>query len=351
MHILQINTEKGWRGGERQTLLSMEGLRRAGVTVTLLCLDGHPLCKRAADAGFAVAAVRNQLEALLHIIFRGNRYTVIHAQSSRGFGFAAFASLSISTPLIYTRRVDFVPRGRLTRWKYERAAALVAISKAIKNILADAGMGDAEVISSIVPAHTPDRERCRILSNELQTHGRPVVGVVAALAGHKDPFTMMRAAKRVAEAVPEVLFLHFGDGVLRQKVEAEHARLSLEKNYLLLGYRDGVEDYFPLFRCFAMSSREEGLGSSVLDAFMHNIPVASTSAGGLAELVEERGLLSQPKDAEALARNIITLLRDRTLAANLSGEAKKYVVEHHDRDRLTARYIALYGKVSGGATP
>ena len=43
MHILQINTEKGWRGGERQTLLSMEGLRDAGVTVTLLCIKNRPL--------------------------------------------------------------------------------------------------------------------------------------------------------------------------------------------------------------------------------------------------------------------------------------------------------------------
>lgn len=351
MHILQVNTEKGWRGGERQTLLSMEGLQRAGITVTLLCLDGCPLCKRATDAGFPVVAMRNQFAALLYMVFRGNRYTVIHTQSSRAFGFAALATCCMSTPLIYTRRVDFVPRGRLAKWKYHRAAALVAISRAIRNILVDAGMGNAEVISSIVPAHTPDMNRCRMLLDELQAHDRPIVGVVAALVGHKDPVTMLRAAHSVAEKIPDVLFLHFGDGKLRSEVEAERARLGLEKNYLLLGYRDGVEDYFPLFNCFAMSSKKEGLGSSVLDAFMHGVPVASTFAGGLAELVDGRGLLSAPGHPEALAQNIFILLRHRPFAEKLSGNAKKYVTEHHDRDRLAARYLALYHKVAGEATP
>ena len=44
MRILQINTERGWRGGERQTLLTALGLRAAGDTVGL-----QP------DAGFALA--------------------------------------------------------------------------------------------------------------------------------------------------------------------------------------------------------------------------------------------------------------------------------------------------------
>jgi glycosyltransferase involved in cell wall biosynthesis len=34
---------------------------------------------------------------------------------------------------------------------------------------------------------------------------------------------------------------------------------------------------------YVMSSREEGLGTSVLDAMARGIPVASTSAGGLPE--------------------------------------------------------------------
>ena len=346
MHILQVNTEKGWRGGERQTLLSMEGLRDAGVTVTLLCLSDSPLYERAVKAGFPVVGVSGQFGALQHMIFRGNRYSVIHAQSSRAFGFASLATLFIRTPVVYTRRVDFIPRGILTKWKYHRAAALVAISNAIGTILSDAGMGEARVISSIVPDYTPDTTRAERLREELHCSQRTVVGVVAALVGHKDPLTMVQAAKEVAASTPDVLFLHFGDGALRSDVETAIQRLSLTGYYRLMGHQSGVEDYFQLFDCFAMSSKEEGLGSSVLDAFKYGIPVASTTAGGLAELVAGRGLLSPPGDAPALADNIRRLLTDASAARQMAEKAKTYVAAHHSRKVLTTRYISLYREIT-----
>ena len=346
MHILQINTEKGWRGGERQTLLSMRGLRKAGIRVTLLCRTGQPLRRKALDEGFETVGVDGQFGTLLHLLLHGRRYSIIHTQSSRAFGAAAIASLVVNTPLVYTRRVDFVPRGALTRWKYRRASALIAISRAIAVILRDAGMGDAEVISSMVAEHAPDHHRMLALKKEQQLDDKKIVGVVAALAGHKDPLTMVRAAAAVVEKLPDTVFLHFGDGVLRPAVEEVCGRNALGDHYRLMGYCSDVEDYFPLFDCFAMSSSEEGLGSSVLDAFYYGIPVASTAAGGLAELVEGRGLLSGVGDHAALAANITALLSDRKKAETLSSAAKRYVTEQHGREVLTEKYVGLYRRIS-----
>jgi glycosyltransferase involved in cell wall biosynthesis len=351
MHILQINTEKGWRGGERQTLLSMEGLRDAGVTVTLLCLRNQPLAQKAHEAGFTVVAVANQFGALRHCILHGGRYSVLHAQSSRAFGFAAVATLFVRTPLVYTRRVDFVPRGMLTKWKYRRADALVAISEAIRDILHNAGMGEATVISSIVTDYVPDKARCALLRQEQHLDGRCVVGVIAALVGHKDPLTMVRAASLVYKRLPDTVFLHFGEGALRCAVEEELSRLNLQDVYRLLGHRDKVEDFFPLFDCFAMSSSEEGLGSTVLDAFKNGVPVASTSAGGLAELVQGRGLLSRPGDHEALAGSIVSLMEHRADARRMCDEAREYVVKHHARKALSQRYIEIYHRLTALPTP
>jgi glycosyltransferase involved in cell wall biosynthesis len=345
MHILQINTEKGWRGGERQTVLSMEGLRDAGVDVTLLCLRDRPLVRKAREAGFSVIAVSNQLGALRHCIFHGGNYSVMHAQSSRGFGFAAVATLFTGTPLVYTRRVDFVPRGILTKWKYRRAAALVAISGAIRDVLHNAGMGEAEVISSIVSDHVPDASRCSLLRQEQHTDGHRIVGVIAALVGHKDPLTMVRAAAIVHRRIPDIVFLHFGEGELRTAAEEECGRLNLDGVYRLLGHRNDVEDYFPLFDCFAMSSREEGLGSTVLDAFKNGVPVASTSAGGLAELVQGRGLLSLPGDPGELAENIIHLIERRADAKHRCDAARAYVGEHHNREIQSRRNIEIYRRI------
>ncbi len=345
MKILQINTEKTWRGGERQTLLTMKGLRDAGVPAMLLCLKGTPLYTQACKEGYKVIGVSNHFFLAVYLLVYGRCYSVIHAQSSKAFSFAAVVSFLVNTPVVYTRRVDFEPRGVLTRWKYSRAAALVAVSNAVADILRRAGTGEATVISDIAADSVPDMASCEKLIKELGIEGRPIVGVVAALVGHKDPLTMIRAAAKVKANIPNVIFLHFGEGFLRKAAEREIDSLGLSGSYLLLGHRNGVENYFPVFDCFAMSSKEEGLGSSVLDAFTAGVPVVSTSAGGLAELVEKRGLLSAPGDSDALAENIIRILTDRSLAVRLTQEARSYVATNHNISLLTARYIDLYAKI------
>jgi glycosyltransferase involved in cell wall biosynthesis len=66
---------------------------------------------------------------------------------------------------------------------------------------------------------------------------------------------------------------------------------------------------------FVMSSREEGLGTSVLDAMAIGIPVASTTAGGLPEMLQDgAGVLAPPGDAAALAGAIARLLTEPGLA-------------------------------------
>src|SRR3546814_1898467 len=59
MKILQLNFEKGWRGGERQTLYCMRAFRAAGHQVELLCRAGGPLQTRAGEEGFPAHGVRN----------------------------------------------------------------------------------------------------------------------------------------------------------------------------------------------------------------------------------------------------------------------------------------------------
>lgn len=342
MHVLQLNTEKGWRGGERQTLLVMEGLRTAGVAVTLLCLRNRPLWHRARAAQFSVVGVRGAVAALLYLALRGRTFSLLHAQSSRAFGLASIAAYVNRRPVVYTRRVDFVPRGRATLLKYHRAAAVTAISYSIRTILQHAGIVVDQVISSIVEERAPDIIRRDALRDELQLQGHRVIGVVGALVGHKDPITMVRAAAGVVAALPDVLILHFGDGPMHEVVEQEIRALGIAKNYQLLGYREGVEDYFQLFNCFVMSSVLEGLGSSVLDAFIQRVPVVSTDAGGLSELVTNRGMVSPAGDAAALAKNCITMLTDAQYAQESVVRADSYVREHHLSATLTKKLITLY---------
>src|SRR3546814_20370623 len=91
---------------------------------------------------------------------------------------------------------------------------------------------------------------------------------------------------------------------------------------------------------FAMSSVEEALGSSVLDAFLQRIPVVSTDAGGLKEsLAEGRGVLCKVGDHHAMAAGMQRMLDDTTFSQAAIERAYAYVNQEHDVREMGRRYL------------
>jgi glycosyltransferase involved in cell wall biosynthesis len=61
-----------------------------------------------------------------------------------------------------------------------------------------------------------------------------------------------------------------------------------------------------------MSSRTEGLGTSILDAMALEIPVVATSAGGIPEIITHgsHGLLAPPEHPQALGEAILQMINN-----------------------------------------
>ena len=93
---------------------------------------------------------------------------------------------------------------------------------------------------------------------------------------------------------------------------------------------------------FVMSSEEEGLGSSVLDAFLYNVPVASTNAGGLKDLLkDDRGEVCEIHSSEKLAICINAILDNSAKTQEMVRNAKTYVEQFHSMEYITNQYLAL----------
>src|SRR4051812_41518149 len=54
--VLHLDTERGWRGGERQALWLAQELARAGMRCLVAARSGEPLLQRAAIAGLETVA-------------------------------------------------------------------------------------------------------------------------------------------------------------------------------------------------------------------------------------------------------------------------------------------------------
>jgi NAD(P)-dependent dehydrogenase (short-subunit alcohol dehydrogenase family) len=122
--VLHIDTERGWRGGERQVLWLAEELARRGVGTLIAARPNEPLSTRALDAGVECIPCAPTSELDVRAAWRlrrtivARRVNLVHAHTGHAVALAALATVRLSVPTIVARRVDFALRNNAgTRWK------------------------------------------------------------------------------------------------------------------------------------------------------------------------------------------------------------------------------------------
>jgi len=273
----------------------------------------------------------------LRRLIRRHSAAIVHAHTAHAVALAALATRGTSTRVVVTRRVDFKLRDTMgSRWKYGRADAVIAISRAVADAMVASGIAPDRI--EIIPSGIDltrhiDVAPPSVLSAIGVVPGAPLVVQVAQLVGHKDPVTFVEAVAVARQRVPDVQAIMVGDGPLRQDVTDAIERLGLQSVVHLAGYRADADAFLAAADVVTLSSREEGLGTVLLDALALGKPVAATAGGGIPEIIEDgrSGLLAPVGDATALGHAIATLLID------IRGDpARRTEIASAARDRAAA---------------
>lgn len=346
MNILQLNMEKGWRGGERQTLYCMQAFRDLGAKVELMAREGQVLAQRAREAGFTVHEVRHVPGQVAFLSTQARRFDIVHAQTANTVTWAVLTKWAHRRPVVFSRRTSFPvqpDKTRQTGFKWRHVDRLVAISEMAAAEPRRLGI-EPLIIRSAVKAQPIDAARNAALVDEFGLSGKKVIATSAALIADKDPETLIRAVAELARRRSDFKCVHFGAGGNREaQARALIESLGLQAVYHLAGFRSQVESFYALMDVFVMASQEEALGSSVFDAFLQQVPVVSTDAGGLREsLADGRGLLCPVGDHLAMADRIERVLDDPGLADTLTRRALDYVKHEHDVHVMGQRYMACF---------
>jgi glycosyltransferase involved in cell wall biosynthesis len=316
VRVLQVDSGREWRGGQNQVrLLCRELVREPGVEQVLVTKRGSELARRAATHGAAVTETPWGWSFDPRAWFRLNlavgafKPDIIHAHDAHALWMARHAAGSAR--LVATRRVDFHV-SRSSTWR--RLDRVIAISAAVRDILAADGIPATEI--TVVPdGIDPDEVRrtaeqpppLNVRARLGLPPGAPLAVNVAALVDHKDQRTLIRAAAHARGARPDLHWAIAGEGELKGSLAAEIARLGLADRVHLLGYVDAADALIRESDVFVMSSREEGLGSVILNALALGKPVVATAAGGIPEILPS-GALVPVGDAVALARKVVEAL-------------------------------------------
>lgn len=360
MIVLHLDEQTGWRGGEQQASYLIEGLVRRGHTCLIAGRPGSPFLTRShgvPDSVRIALPFRGEADLFtawrLAEVMRKHRVDIVHAHTSHTHTLACLARrLSGRGRVVVSRRVDFPPRPSvINRWKYHAPDRTVAISGAIRRILIDFGLPPERVdlVYSGVDSRRLAVEPHSRASAGLPELG-PIIGNVAALVGHKDQATLLRAFARIHGERPDARLVIVGEGPLRSALETQCAALGLQNAAYFLGYREDVPRLLPLFNIFVLSSREEGLGTSVLDAMMCGVPVVATDAGGIPEMVRDgvTGRLVPKENPEALANAALSLLANPDVGRALAAAAKTMAIAEFSVDAMVDGNIRVYETLFGG---
>ena len=330
---LHVDPERGFSGGETQVLALATHLRDHGHDVLVAAHPGGPLAARLAERGIATTPLECRFGHdpragwALRMAARRFRADVVHHHTARALSLAPYVPRDLVQ--VVTRRMDYAPRGAgpYVRWLYGRMDAVIAISRAARDALAERGI-DADRVT-IVPSGVAVEtfaglERAAARAALGVDQDAPVVAIVASLHERKGHAVLLDALARLARSGGAPLCLAAGTGPEGDALQDRAQRRGIAGRVRWLGQVADVRPVLAAADVVAMPSLAEGLGVAAIEAMAAGRPVVASAVGGLPELIAdgEHGLLVPPADAAALAAALARCLGDPALRARLGASGR-----------------------------
>ncbi len=173
----------------------------------------------------------------------------------------------------------------------------------------------------------------------------PLVGIVGRLVPIKNHELFLRAARLVGERVPNTHFAVVGDGECREELVKLARSLGIADCVRFTGWITDILPVYSALDVLALTSRNEGLPVSLIEALAAGVPVVATAVGGVTDLLDggRLGLIVPPDNVEALAAAIVEALTSPSRWA--SAEERAGFAERYGIRRSVERIGALYRRL------
>lgn len=170
---------------------------------------------------------------------------------------------------------------------------------------------------------------------------------VARLSPQKNHAMLIEAFARTARANPTTHLLLAGAGALQDQLKESVRNLDLLGRVHFLGLRTDIPDLLAASDVFVLASDYEGNPLSVIEAMAAGLPIVSTIAGGVPELVAHgrEGLLVKPGDVDAFSQAMAGLMKDPGSRKSMGVNAWRRAIENFDVSTMVAAYEDLYDQL------
>jgi glycosyltransferase involved in cell wall biosynthesis len=174
----------------------------------------------------------------------------------------------------------------------------------------------------------------------------PLIGIVGRLVPIKNHALFLQAARFVHEQLPDAFFAIVGDGERRAELVEMASSLGLADRVRFTGWIADVPPVYGALDVLVLSSNNEGLPVSLIEAMAAGVPVVSTSVGGVPDLLDggQLGAVVLPGDVQGMAAAIIRALTDPAARATAEA-ARKMTLQQYDIRHSVAQTDALYRRL------
>ncbi len=331
-----------------------------------LCLDEiGPLGQQLASEGLAVMGLDRKpgidwaLAKRLRRAIRTHHVDLIHAHQYTPFFYASLSrGLGTRPRILFTEHGRHYPdyrrikRVMANKFLLRADDRVTSVGQFVKQVLIDhEGLpGDRiQVAYNGIDARrfetaVTDQTRTAVRQELAVRSDQLVVLQVARLHPIKDHATAVRALALAVREVPDALLVLVGDGQQREAIQTLGRQLGVAEHLRLLGVRQDIPRLMAASDMFVLSSLSEGVSVTLLEAMAAGLPIAATDVGGNSEIVvhQETGLLSPRRDEQALARHLVTLLKNAALRRQMGQAGRDRVNRRFTQEQMHQAYTQIY---------
>ncbi len=366
MRPLIVELGRDYRGGQHQALLLLQGLLSRGHTPELIAVRDSLLADRAEDAGISVSGIGSgdrRVSAALQIRrlhgehVDGQLVAVVHANEPHALTAAWLARAHRSVPVIASRRVVYpLSSSSISLARYRAATRVVAVSHVVEESVIKSGLLASKIdviydgvkIPRRVTAADRDsaRDKLRIPRTSI------CVGNIAAYVPGKGHEVLVRAFAELKQQLPEYLLLLRGEGPDLPEIQELARQLQVLDAVKFFAPVTEIETMFAAMNIFAFPVSAEALGSVLLAAMAHGLPVVASACGGIPEVVEneKNGLLVRHLDPNNLLAAMMRLIANPEEARLFGSNARETITARFSVDRMVDDTLRLYEQLIAAET-
>ncbi len=236
------------------------------------------------------------------------------------------------------------------KFSIEQSDGVTAVSKFLKDktVMSYSVEKDIEVIPNFINNEKYKRKtgaETECFRKNFATDDEKILIHVSNFRPVKRVPDVIKIFSIVRKSVPAKLILA-GDGPERSECERLCRELGITDYVKFMGKQDSLSEILSIADLFIMPSQSESFGLSALEAMSCEVPVISSSVGGLPELNlhGKTGYIAEFGDIERMAKYAVELLSNEKKYKMFSENARERA-EFFNEKKIIGMYEKFYEKV------